>query len=197
MLAAEKRLEERAIVARERIERAHRSAIGAGGSRGQGIERANGGRGVIDVSQGVEVASVALCGKFRFCGLQILAKKRARPAAAGGTKASRLRSSAGFFPCRTASRSSRAVLLALSGVRVPCGPIVTRRVLPFARYWIRYDRRPEGKMRRPNPGSDSSQRKASYDGCLKLSARGRLLHGRRTSVRHSPLGSHGSNQTGR
>ena len=59
MLAAEESLEEHAVMARERVERAHRSAIGAGGSRGQGIERANGGRGVIDVSQGVEVAPVA------------------------------------------------------------------------------------------------------------------------------------------
>ena len=60
MLAAEQGLEEHAVGARERIEGAHRSAIGARGSRGEGIERSNRGRWVIDVSQRVEVARVGL-----------------------------------------------------------------------------------------------------------------------------------------
>src|SRR5437899_11293779 len=54
--AAEQRLAEHAVVARERIERSHRSAVGAGGSCGQGVESANRRRWVIDVSQRVEVA---------------------------------------------------------------------------------------------------------------------------------------------
>lgn len=60
MLAAEQRLEENAIVAREGIERANRSAVGARGSGGQGIEGANRGRWVIDVSQRIEVAGICL-----------------------------------------------------------------------------------------------------------------------------------------
>src|SRR6266852_8028865 len=60
MFAAHQDLEERAVLARHRVERAHRAAVGSRGPCTQGVERADGGGGVVDVRQRVEVTTVAL-----------------------------------------------------------------------------------------------------------------------------------------
>src|SRR5262245_43408603 len=63
MLAAHQDLEERAVLARHWVERAHRATVGRRGARAEGVERADGGRGVVDVRQRVEVATVASSGR--------------------------------------------------------------------------------------------------------------------------------------
>ncbi len=60
VLAAHQDLEERAVLARHGVERAHRATVGGRGPRTQSVECADGGRGVVDVRQRREVATVAL-----------------------------------------------------------------------------------------------------------------------------------------